>query len=202
MTTRYLTVGELKSYVRSELTSDDSAYEAAIQTAELIIDNATARRFIIADPSVSTARVFVPSGGEYLFIDDAVAIVSVTDNGAALVSGTDYQAEPLNALSDSGESVPYHTLRRLGYYYSRWYNWYGIPNSATISVTARWGWPSIPALVKESCKIVAKDVFLNRDTAGFGLVTITDAGGIGTRENRIVQQMVTAYAHPRAIVIG
>lgn len=202
MTTRYLTEIELKTYVRSELTTEDSVYTAAINTAEGIFDNACGRRFDVADPAVSTARTYIPSGGHVQLIHDAVAIVSVVDNGALLVAGTDYQAQPLNALSQAGETVPYFALRRLGYYYRRWYNWYGIPNSASITVTARWGWQAIPSLVKESCKIIAKDVFNQRNTSGFGLVAITEAGGIGTRENRIVQEAVTAYQHPWSVVVG
>jgi|SRR6185503_11031399 len=197
--TRYLSVSELKAYVRSEISVDDAFYEDAILAAETIIDNATARKFVVADPAVSTARTYRPSGGCIQLIDDAVAIVSIVDNGATLTSGTDYQAEPLNGLSDAGESVPFYALRRLGFYYSHWYNWYGVPNAATITVTARWGWPAIPAQVKESCKIIAKDVFNMRNTTGFGLVGITEAGGIGTRENAIVQKTVTDYMHPRAI---
>jgi hypothetical protein len=200
VTTRYVSVETLKEYCRNEIpTDDDSFYEAAIQTAEMILDNATARKFIIADPAISTARTYIPSGGNLLLIDDAVAIVSVVDNGATLNTGTDYQAEPLNALSDAGETVPYYVLRRLGYYYNRWYNWYGVPGAATITVTARWGWPAIPSLIQESCKIIAKDVFLQRSTTGFGLVAITEAGGVGTRENWIVRKAVESYGHPNYV---
>ena len=197
-----LTVAELKTYVRSELLTEDSIYQAAIDTAKAIVNNATGRNFVVADPAVSTARSYRASNGVIQLIHDAAAIVSVTDNGTTITSGTDYQAEPLNGLSDTGESVPYYALRRLSYYGLRWYNWYGLPGAASVVVTARWGWPAIPPLVKESWKIVAKDVFNQRNTSGFGLVAITEAGGVGTRENRIVQEMVTAYAHPGSIVVG
>ncbi len=40
MATRYLTVAELKSYVRTEISVNDTIYDAAIQAAELWIDNA------------------------------------------------------------------------------------------------------------------------------------------------------------------
>ena len=201
MTTRYVSVETLKAYIRNEIpTDDDSFVEAAINAAEMIIDNATARQFVVASPSVSSARSYIPSGGNLLLIDDAAAIVSVVDNGATLLAATDYQAEPLNNLSDVSETVPYYLLRRLGYYYNRWYNWYGVPGAATITVTARWGWPAIPAMVQESCKIIAKDVLMQRNSdIGFGLVAVTDAGGVGTRENWIVRKTVDAYRHPNSV---
>ena len=59
MSTRYLTVDELKLYVRSEIAVDDAFYEAAINTAETIIDNTTGRRFEVASPTVSSARSYI-----------------------------------------------------------------------------------------------------------------------------------------------
>jgi hypothetical protein len=205
MTTRYVTVAVLKDYCRNEIpTADDAVYDAAIQAAEMILDNACARKFIVADAVVSSARSYIPSGGNLLLIDDAVQIVSITDNGATLTAGTDYQAEPLNNLSDAGETVPYYILRRIGYQYNHWYNWYGIAGSATISVTARWGWAAIPAMIVESCKIIAKDVMMNRNSAAnggvsFGLVAVSEAGGVGTRDNWVVRKAVDAYRHPNSV---
>ena len=197
MTTRYLTVAELQAYVSTTVYSDATIYEEAINAAEEIIDNACGRKFVVA--SASTARVYMPSCGAVLFIDDCTAIASVVANGATLTAGTDYQAEPLNNLSYGGETVPFFALRRLGYYCRRWDNYYGVPNLANITVTATWGWAAIPVMVKESCKIIARDVLSQRDTTGFGLVAITEAGGVGTRENWVVQKMVRDYTHPRAI---
>lgn len=200
MATRYLTETELKSYVRTEITSaDDTAYTAAINTAETLIDNACGRRFEVA--AGSTARSYRPSNGSIQFIHDCTAITSVVDNGTTLISNTDYVAEPLNALSDIGATVPYYALRRLGYYYRRWYNWNGIPGSATIVVTANWGWAAIPPQIKETCKIVAKDVFLQRNVS-HGLIGVSEAGGVGTRENRLVRETIEAYTHPASIGVG
>lgn len=196
-TPRYLTVAELQAYVRSEVTYEAAIYDEAITTAEGIIDNACGRRFIVA--TTASARVYMPSCSAVLFIDDCTAITSVVANGATLVSGTDYQAEPLNSLSYGGETTPFFALRRLGYYPGSWDSYYGIQGSANITITATWGWLAIPAEVKESCKIIARDVLQQRETTGFGLVAITESGGVGTRENWIVQKMVRDYTHPRAI---
>lgn len=193
MTTRYLTVAEEKTYLRSEITVDDTLIEQAINSAETIIDNACQRRFEVA--SSSTARVFIPSGSTVQIINDCTVIASVVDNGTTLVNNVDYQREPLNGLSATGETWPYYRLRRL----NGW--WYSSTNTATITVTATWGWAAIPPQVKESCKIITKDLLEMRDIK-FGLVAITEAGGVGTRENRIVRDMIATYAHPFSIGIS
>ena len=197
MTTRYLTEAELKAYVRSEIVTDNNLYVAAINSAEVWLDSKMSRKVVLAsvETPAANARVFIPSGSQVMFIHDCTTITSVVDNGTTLVSGTDYQPEPLNLLSDMGEARPYYRLRRLNGY------WYSSINKATISVTATWGWAAIPPMVKEACKIVAKEYFQQRDVA-HGLIGITDVGGVGTRENQLVQDTVRAYQHPNSIGIG
>lgn len=207
MATRYLTAATLKSYLRSELTLEDTAYEASINAAELWIDNKLGRRMEVA--SASSARVFTPRGqgaqsnrgplpqrnSTTLFINDCTTITSVTENGTVLVSGVDYQAEPLNGLSDSGEPRPFHILERLNAgYISGWYT-YG--KVATVSVNAAWGWAAIPASIVEMCKIVAKDFFEQRDVS-HGVIGVSDVGGVGTRENRLVRDAIQQYRHPNS----
>ena len=187
MATRYLTVASLKLYVRSEITTvDDVFYDEAIQAAESWLDGQCHRRIIVA--SATSARSYNPPVGasRYLYIHDCTAITSITENGSALASGTAFQAEPLNALSDEGEAWPYYRIVKP---YTRWFS---TTNLASIVVTATWGWPAIPPMILEACKIVAKDYFLQRDVA-HGVIGITEVGGVGTRENRLVQDAVARY---------
>ncbi len=191
---RYLPVATLKDYVRSELQVDDGFYEAAINAAETILDNACQRRFAVYGGGGVTARSFEPSNDYELFINDCTTITSVVDTGVTLTVNTHYRPEPLNNLSAAGETWPFYKLRRLNSYW-QW--------SATglVVVTATWGWLAIPAPIVEACKIIAKDVFQQRDIR-FGLVTVSEAGGVGTRENRIVREAVEAYAHPATIGVA
>lgn len=193
MATRYLTVANFKLWMRSEIpTADDTFCDQAIQAAETTLDNACQRRFEVA--SATTPRVFIPSGSNVQFINDCTAITSVVDNGATLVSGTDYQKEPLNGLSSTGETWPYYRLRRL----NGW--WYSSTNTASLTITATWGWAAIPPEIYQACQIIAKDEFNQRDSGvGFGLVAVTEAGGVGSRENAIVRRAVINYAHPKSI---
>ena len=193
MATRYLTTAVFKTYLRSELTLEDTAYDAAINAAELWLDNKCQRRFEVA--SSTTARVFSPLSGQVLIIHDCTAITTVVDNGTTLVTGTDYQPEPLNAITAAGDPSPYYRLRRLNGY---WYSW---NSKATVTVTATWGWAAIPLSIVEACKIVAKDFFEQRDVT-HGILGFSEAGGIGTRENRLVQDAVNQYRHPNTIGIA
>lgn len=189
MATRYLTVPSLKSYVRSELVNQDTFYDNAIQAAELWIDGRLGRKMIVA--SATTARSFSPSNSAKLIINDCTAVTSVVENGTTLAVGTQYELRPLNGLSASGESVPYcEIVKPYG-------NWYSNTGLASVVVTATWGWAAIPQMVYEACAIVAKDYFEMREVT-HGIIGVAEVGGVGTRENRLVRDMITKYRHPNS----
>lgn len=190
---RYVTVTEFKDYCRNELpTADDAFLSDALDTAEAMLDNACGRRFEIA--AGSSARLFIPDGTSLLSIDDCTSVTSVTENGA-VIPAANYQLEPLNNLSPAGATVPYDTVRRLSAL-----PWYTDSGRATVSVVAAWGWAAIPAPIKQSCMILGKDIAANRDVR-FGLVTVSEAGGVGTRENAIVRRAIEDYSSPRGTLV-
>lgn len=205
MTTRFLTVQELKDYVGSTLVTKDTLFEEAILTAEAGMDSSLVRRIeLVADDAVASSRSYPREGWrcgdrgrEVLYIHDCTSITSVVDNGATLVAGTDYLAEPLGGIADDGESWPYYKLRRLN---SLWY-----PSSTggpSVAVTTdEWAWPVIPPMAKTACRIIAKDV-LQQGEVKFGWVINDNVGGFGTRENRIVRDFFTKYAHPFSMVMA
>lgn len=194
-TPRYLPVATFKQWWKSEISADDTLIEAAINAAETAIDNALKRRLIVASGTPS-ARLYRPdhSAAQILYIDDATSITSVVENGTTLTSGTHYVAEPLNGIGSSGEAMPYYRLLRYGSY------WWHDGVKTTVTVTADWGWSAIPPEVVESCKIIASDMLSNRDMRN-GLVAITEAGGVGSRENLTVRSMVRTYRHKRAAAL-
>jgi hypothetical protein len=190
MTTRYLDLSTFKQWWKTEKVADDGLITEAINAAEMAIDNALMRRMQIAGATASP-RVYRPSpGARVLFIDDATEITSISESGTTLTVNTDCLAEPLNGLSGAGEPWPFTQLRRLSG------GWYTNDALATITVTAKWGWPAIPPQVVESCKIIASDMLGNRFMRQ-GLVDVTDAGGVGSRENRTVRDMVAKYRSVR-----
>lgn len=186
---RYLNVAVLKSYVQSSLQLADDLYEDAIASAEQTLDNACGRRFEkVGAAAVASARTFYPTGSRWLRIDDCTEITVVLAGGATLTVNTEYSVEPLNGVSESGEPVPYNALYRSGGWWP--YSSYGA--TSLVTVTAKWGWPAIPPQIVEACKIIAKDTFSQRDIK-FGLVAVSEAGGVGTRENRIVRDAIRDY---------
>ena len=190
-TPRYVPTATFKQWWKTETTDDDSLIiEPAINAAELAIDNALQRKMIVA--SASSTRVYRPNPStDLLTIDDATAITAVVENSVTLVEGTDYQLEPLNGLSPAGEAWPYYKIRRLDA------KWYTNGERATVSVTGTWGWAAVPFEVVESCKIIAADMLSNRDMRN-GLVAITEAGGVGSRENMTVKNMIAKYRSIRS----
>ncbi len=191
---RYLTVDAWKSWARDEVTADDAEIGAAILAAEQNLDNACGRRFIVAD--ASSARVYAPDRPHTLVIDDCTSIASIVENGTTLASST-YQAEPLNNLSASGETVPFDRVRRLN-----GACWYQNGGEATVTVTATWGWAAIPFPIVEACKIVTKANLEVRD-ARFGLAAILDSGiGISPREVTAVKSAISQYRGPKAVLVA
>jgi len=187
---RYLTIEQYKQWARDEITVDDDLVSEAILGAESWIDNALARRMVVA--SASSARVYAPiPHTDVLTIDDCTTVTSVVENGATLTVSTDYQLEPFNNLSAAGETVPYSQVRRI------YRNWYTDGRKATVTVTAAWGWAAIPPQVLEACKVITSDMLMNRELRG-GLVAVSEVGGVGTRENRLVRDMVSRYRSVRS----
>ncbi len=108
-------------------------------------------------------RYFDGRSGMTLDIDDAVSVSSFKvdtsgdgDFGVALIEGVDFDLYPLN-------SVPKFSvkLRKKGQLSSF------PPFGRSVEVVARWGWPAVPDVVRESVLLTASRWFKRRDT-GYG----------------------------------
>jgi len=164
---------DFTEYIRSELGSlDERMVTQAQLAAEQVVQQYCQRTFEIA--GAASARVYIPKNSDLLRIHDCTSVTSITENGSTLAT-TSYQLEPLNALSMTGTAVPYTQARRV---YSAWLN-YG--DTASVSVTATWGWAAVPAAVTEAVKQVAKDMIQMRDTK-FGY-TLGEFGGFAAGRN-------------------
>ncbi len=196
MTLRYLELGAFKEWWGTEQVATDPLIARELEAAETDIDTALKRRVELADPSVSTARVYRPNGvSSVLIIDDAAAVVSVVENSVTLTVGTDYIVEPLNGLDENGSPVPYGWLRRINR------EWYMNGHQATVTVTARWGWPgtAIPPTLVSAGFIVAADRLSNREYRN-GVMAILETGAIAARENRSVASSFRSYRHPYKVI--
>lgn len=186
------TVADVLEFCRNELpTADTVLATSALNAAISEIRSGTQRNLVLAS-GPATARVFVPKSRMHLRIDDAVSITSVVNKGVTL---TGFQTSPLNGLSQSGE---YRPIEQIDLVNGDLYE-YGDDNlaEATCTVTAAWGWTSIPEPIRFATLILAKDILSNRDVR-FGLVAVTDAAGIGARTNAEVRAAINAHRRVEA----
>lgn len=201
----YCTLDEIKSRHGIELagadTLDDTALELAIEAASREIDRWCRRRFW-RDGSTS-ARLYLPDTvlDGVIWIDDydpatAITVKSDDDDDGTFettwVAGTDYQAEPLNP--DVYETGAKWMLRLLGTRSLRSV-WSGRPQ---LQVTAKWGWPAVPAAVKQACMILAFDLFKSKD-APFGVAGTNDFGVLRIRDNPQAKALLAPYRHPGGV---
>lgn len=189
---RYVETEQWKRWARNDLhDADDPAINQALAAAETWLDTACHRRFVLQtldenDDPVLTARFFPPSSSRHLFIDDCTSVTAVTVDSSTITAGN-YQLEPLNGLSNIGETVPYYQLTSLSV------PWCTSRGAATISVTGSWGWVAIPPLIIEACYELTKAILEGRDLK-FGVVGVGDFGAVGERLPMPVRAAINQYA--------
>lgn len=167
----YCSVSDLKAVLRITDSVDDALLTSAIEAASRFVDTYCDRDFAAA--AGTATRDYIPTGRyERLRVDDLTAVVSVKiDDGldgtfSTTLEAKDYQLEPLNNIR-AGITFPYNILVPFedGY----WPMEYG---RATVRVEATYGWPAVPASVKQATILHASRLFTRYDSplgvAGFG----------------------------------
>lgn len=176
-----------KSYVNSATNvnpANEALLQAALDAAGVGVNEAIGRNIRPA-ATVASDRRFVSRRGDLLFIDDCAEVTGILDDTYTLVAD-DYQLEPVNGLSAAGEYRPYSEIRRRG----GWYDSYGW---ASITVTARWGWETVPSPIVEAVKILGKDIAANRDVS-FGIAAFTEYAAVRARANPQVWNLIQPYS--------
>jgi len=176
ITNGYCTLAEIRGEIGiTDATdnTDDTRLERAVVAASRAIDNECGRRFYL--DSAATARYFTAKESDYLRVDDigtATGLIVATDSAGARTyadtwASTDYDAEPYNALADGWPitalqvtpqgSYSFPTLRK------------------ACKITAKWGWPSVPADIKTAAMIEAIRLYKRKD-APFGIMGSMETG--------------------------
>lgn len=207
VTNGYVTRDELISYIASANNQASIAethradeLDMAINSASREIDEHCGRVFY--DTGSATARVFVAERHNIVRVDDfhtTVGFVLKSDEGADGVfettwSAADYQLEPLNGLVN-GRTWPYSRIRAVK---NR-----AFPRDpfkrALVEVTARWGWASPPAEVKQACAIQAHRILRRSETpegvAGFGEFGAVRLTSLDRDVERLLQPFVKVYSN-------
>jgi hypothetical protein len=175
-TQTYVSLAELRAEVGitdGTDTTDDTQLTAATQSASRAIDQECGRYFYL-DAS-ATVRYYTAEGGDYLRVDDIGSTTSLTietdedddrDYDYAWAS-TDYDLEPYNAAA---KGQPWTVIRTMPL------GVYTFPTLRKgVKVTAKWGWPAVPADIKRACMIEAVRLYRRRD-APFGKTGSVETG--------------------------
>jgi hypothetical protein len=185
----YATLADLQARTTDRAASE-GLLQGALDAAEGAVNRYCGRTFDLAGSA--SARVFEVTREDRVNVDD---IGSTTDLAIAtgrpgsftttLAADTQYWLKPLNAIT-LGRPYEYVWTESL----------FTVAPYPTVQVTARWGWPSVPAEVGEATLLLAQRLVARKDSptgvAGFGdygVVRITAA-------DADVARLLDPYAKP------
>jgi len=167
----YVTLQEVKA--SAELTGmsfADNDLRAAIPSAARGIEEYCDRRFWLDDDATSV-RYYSPVDNYCVQIDDLVTLGTFqTDydgDGTFETSwavNTDFVLDPLNASADG---KPYEEVRLHPHSSLRFPCW---PRS--VKITGQFGWPTVPAPIKQATTIMAVRLMMRARQAPFGVIGI------------------------------
>lgn len=193
ITNGYVTLANLKTYLKIDDSVDDTILESIIESASRSIDRIANRRFY-AD-STASARTYRAVGNMRVQIDDVSSttglIVKTDPNGVGVYQTTltinsDFIVEPTNAIA---LGRPITTVTIVGS------NSFSLPVNywPQVEVTAKWGWPSVPDDVEQATFILSADLYKRRDSIG-GVLGLSELGAIRMSPlGRDIANIVRAY---------
>jgi hypothetical protein len=193
ITNGYITLANLKTYLKIDDSVDDTILEGIIESASRSIDRIANRRFY-AD-AAATARTYRPIGNLRVQIDDVsstTGLIVKTDPGSTgtyattFTLNTDYIVEPTNAIA---LGRPITTITIVGpTAFSLPVNYW-----PQVQVTAKWGWPAVPDDIEQATYILSADLYKRRDSVG-GVLGISELGAIRMSPlGRDIAAIVRAY---------
>lgn len=149
----YATSSDLKAYVRVADSLDDAQIALALSAASRAVDQLAGRQFgqVATEETRSYVGTWDRRLSSYVFeIDDLANILNLT-----VLAGTDeitdYSLHPLNAIAKGSVYTQLLTEQ-----------------TAEVTVDALWGWPAVPASVKNATMLQANR-FLQRRDSPFGI---------------------------------
>src|SRR5258708_5990413 len=179
----YATLAQLHARLTGlQDTNDDAALTNALTAASLALEGICGRQFNDAGPGNESARVYYPDSLTEVTVEDfqssaGFALAADYSNAGTyptVIASPNYQLEPLNGIFDGSIGWPFWRIRAIQ-------TWYPLPlwsvgdPRASIQVTARWGWASVPASIVEACLIIAEEVFKLKDIP-YGVAGIDPTG--------------------------
>lgn len=175
ITNGYLTTAEARTYAGLSDLADTELLDDVVTAVSRAIDNACQRTFF---QQAAQARTFVTQSAAMLTLGAFNDLVSITtlkfDRDGDGVFEETISASNFGLLdSDFPETGPYTAIEL--------YNqtWYPVPGGTAgtgrtklTQVTGTWGWPAVPAQVKQACRLQVARVMKRQESplgvAGFG----------------------------------
>ena len=191
--TLYCTPEELRSRVGQFNPTDttrDSEILGSCTSVSRWIDSYCERTFY----RTTSSRVYAAADGCRVDVDDLVSVTAVATDASGdgvfetTWSASDYQLLPVNP--SAGPDVrPYTSLRAVAGRY--------FPTACTgrrerVQVTGVFGWPAVPAPVREAAAIMAVDM-LKLGTMAFGIGGYGEYGPVRARPNPIAAALLAPY---------
>lgn len=193
ITNGYITLANLKTYLKIDDSVEDTLLESIIESASRSIDRIANRRFYL--DAVASARTYRPVGNLRVIVDDfgtTTGLILKTDPDSTgtyqktMTLNTDYIVEPTTALA-KGRPLNYLTI---------------VGSTALslpvnyrpqVEVTAKWGWPSVPDDIEQATYILSADLYKRKDSIG-GVLGLSELGAIRMSPlGRDIAAMVRAY---------
>ncbi len=194
---RYATLDELKGWLDVAGIAQDANLGLALAAAEDAIDQWCNRRFDLA--AAATARYCTATPG-HVDVDDigsATGLVVESDSGTDGVYETTWVLEALTGYGYSLEPVNADARGR------PWTRLVAVSSTFPtrrrgVRVTAKWGWPAVPADIKAATLVKAGRIWKRKDTP-FGIFGTADTGF--TRLGGDDQDVKTLIAPYRRLVL-
>lgn len=135
---------------------DDGTYSSLLDAASRIVERFCQRQFNAAGST--SPREFDPLDAQMLAVDDfhTAAGLAIDIDGDA-VDLADVTLEPRNGIVDGQPGWPYFQIVARTYLWptASWYRPWPL-NPPIVTVTADWGWASVPAAIVEATLDVAE----------------------------------------------
>lgn len=186
----YATLAQVKAALRITDQIDDDLLNTALEAGSRWVDGWCDRTFA----SSSGTAIYIPTGRmDDLLVDDLTTITKVEidedldESFSTELRDVDYLPLPPNATA-GGRTVPFTRLRPIedGY-------WPTAGGRATVRVTGTFGWPGIPAAVREATILQTSRLY-TRLSSPAGVVSFGDMGAV--RVSRFVDPDVELLLEP------
>lgn len=180
ITNGYCTLSEFKAFMEppgQDLVSDagdDAVIESIIETVSRFIDGECSRHFY--KNTVDEIRYYTANDSTYCRVDDLVSVTTLeTDEGNRDYPNTwsadDFDLWPYNAALDGRPYVQIVTTPGSDYYF-----WAGLIKG--VKVTGVFGYPSIPAQIKNACEVISLSAYKRRFGENLSSVSTVTGGGV------------------------